>query len=182
MDTGATTSILGKRFSNHSSGICCAIGRQFSNDEIKLYKSNEETLVCVGKHCQLYDFMISPDSNYALVVGMDWINKNVRAIDFSKWQIVLESEEWGTTEIIMSGDTVLSEYFDFFNGENNLPSNSVYACKLLVKDTKRQFKNQSIQKLSVDEQKKLHKQIEEALKKGTIIHSTAEITFSGTVC
>jgi hypothetical protein len=107
---------------------------------------------------------------------MDWIGKNVKAIDFSKWQIVLESEEWETTEINMNGDIILNEYYDFFSGENNLPSNSVYDCKLEVKDTIRQLKNQPIRKSSVNEQKELHKQVEEGLKTGTIIHSTAEIT------
>jgi hypothetical protein len=37
LDTGATTSILGRRFAKQSSGVCCAIGKQFSNDKIILF-------------------------------------------------------------------------------------------------------------------------------------------------
>jgi hypothetical protein len=70
--------------------------------------------------------MVSLDCDYDLVIGMDWINKNVRTMDFSKWEIFLESEEWETTEINMSRDSILNEYYDFFHGKNMLPSNSDY--------------------------------------------------------
>jgi hypothetical protein len=97
--------------------------------------------------------MVSPDSDYDNVFGMYWINKNIRTIDFSKWEIFLESKEWETTKINMSGDSILNQYYDFFNGENMLPSNSVYDCKLEIKETIKQFKNQPIRKLTVEEEK-----------------------------
>jgi predicted aspartyl protease len=77
LDTGATTTVLGKRFKNKiSAKTTLQKAHTYNGNSINIYESEPITLV-LGNHAQKVTGYVSEEPEIDLVLGSDWLQNNV---------------------------------------------------------------------------------------------------------
>jgi hypothetical protein len=91
LDTGTTTSTLGSAFTDKVKVGREESARQFDGSTMKLFTVDKALEIHLGDFYQETAFKLASESPYAMVLGMEWISKNIKTISMENWRIEMES-------------------------------------------------------------------------------------------
>jgi hypothetical protein len=174
-DSGATSTILGKRFSYLKREGSKTQAQTFNNNAIKLFKT-KKVLIFLNTNEQEIDADVLEDPNIDLILGSDWLNKNVTNISYNNHVRELNRTEFVSTEKTSADKQELLRLFPtFFDRTRSLPRRRSTDAKIRVKGFIINFKRYPLRKTTKDKDAILPEYLNKNLKLGIIRFFDSEI-------
>jgi hypothetical protein len=128
IDSGATTSVLGGVFGQYADDNPKTKAEQFNGEEVNLLVVKNRVFLKYGALKQAINVFVSLTSTYDLILGVDWLSKNVLSLDFLRRVMYLNMETLIDYEIKQKGaETFLTEFAQFFEDKKTgLPEHTLF--------------------------------------------------------